>query len=91
MSFSDYIIDTDTLKVSCKGKARFVWKSTQQGWDEVFTWTLDFMEEGGEGVKEVKVRKYQVWADTGAAYLASRGELKQEEPSEEKKNDHEES
>jgi len=80
MRFSEYIVDVDTLKVTCKGCARFTWKETGQSWDEVFTYTLDFMEEGfldegPGGPREVKVRRYQVWADTGAAYLASRGEL----------------
>lgn len=78
MSFNEYIVDTETCKVACKGRATFTWKSTGQSWHEVFTYTLDFVEEGrGEAGRhpEVKVRKYQVWADTGAAYLASRGEL----------------
>ena len=82
MSFNEYIVDTETCKVSCKGRARFLWKSTGQYWSEVFTYTLDFIEEGsGEGGSnnpEVKLRKYQVWADAGAAYLASRGELTDE-------------
>ncbi|KAI5846742.1 hypothetical protein BZA05DRAFT_406480 [Tricharina praecox] len=74
MCFCEYIVDTDTMKVSCKGHASFTWKETGQGWDEVFTYTLDFVHEGGDG--EIKVRRYQVWADTGAAWLASKGELK---------------
>ncbi|KAF8247522.1 hypothetical protein K440DRAFT_628761 [Wilcoxina mikolae CBS 423.85] len=81
MRFCEYIVDVDTLKVTCKGCARFTWKKTNQSWDETFTYTLDFMEEGGPGdgerQREVKVRRYQVWADTGVAYLASRGELEE--------------
>lgn len=74
MFFCEYIVDIDTMKVSCKGHATFVWRETDQSWDEVFTYTLDFVREGD--ADEVKVRRYQVWADTGAAWLASRGELK---------------
>lgn len=73
MRFSEYVVDTDSSKVCCKGHARFTWLATGQSWDETFAYTLDFVEEGDQNVK---VRRYQVWADTGAAYLASRGELK---------------
>jgi hypothetical protein len=78
MRFSDYVIDTDILSVSCKGQARFTWKETNQCWDEVFTYTLNFVEEGPRDAhREVRVRKYQVWADTGALWLASQGKLEE--------------
>lgn len=70
MRFSNYVVDPQQRKVSVRGEARFVWTSTDQGWDEVFTYVLDFDEE-------LKVSVYEVWADSGAAYLASRGELGQ--------------
>jgi hypothetical protein len=69
MRFSNYLVDTRQRKVSVRGEAQFTWTSTGQGWDEVFTYVLEFDEE-------LKVKVYEVWADSGAAYLASRGELK---------------
>lgn len=73
MEFDDYVVDTRECKVSVKGRSRFIWTATGEAWNEVFTYTLDFVQEG----EEVKVRKYQVWADTGAAYLARKGKLKE--------------
>lgn len=63
MRFSEYVVDTEAKKVSCKGQARFTWTSTGLGWDETFSYTLDFDDQ-------LKVARYQVWADSGAAYLA---------------------
>jgi hypothetical protein len=54
--------------VSVKGRAKFTWIKTRQSWDETFTYTLDFDDEA-------KVTDYQVWADSGAAYLARLGQL----------------
>jgi len=68
MRFSDFVVDAEALKASMKGKARFTWISTGQSWDEVFTYALEFDAEG-------KIKKYEVWADSGAAYLASKGGL----------------
>ena len=68
MEFSEYIVDPEVQKASVKGRAKFTWLSTQQSWDEIFTYVLDFDDD-------CKVTDYQVWADTGAAYLASRGQL----------------
>jgi hypothetical protein len=87
MRFCDYAVDVDTLMVSCKGCARFTWTETGMSWDEVFTYTLKFVEEGPHvdgRPREVKVRKYQVWADTGALWLASQGKLAALEEGEEK-------
>lgn len=68
MEFDEYVVDTQQLKVSVKGKARFIWISTGDAWNETFTYTLDFVKDDG-GV--LKIRRYQVWADTGAGeYLA---------------------
>ena len=69
MRFEDYIVDAEIGKVSVRGQARFTAKATGQGWDEVFTYVLAFDQDA-------KVRSYEVWADSGAAYLASKGELK---------------
>lgn len=73
MSFGEWLIDTDSRKVSCKGKAKFTWKEqgnheNREWWDETFVYVMDFDEEG-------KVTDYQVWADSGAVYLASIGRL----------------
>lgn len=68
IAFSQYVVDPETMKVSVGGAATFTWLSTGQSWDEVFTYTLDFDDE-------LKLVRYQVWADSGAAYLASKGKL----------------
>lgn len=70
----DWAVDVETGIVALKGYARFVSKRTGQGWDEVFAYRIGLAEDEYE--KKVKVRSYEVWADTGAAYLAARGELK---------------
>ncbi|OCB91264.1 transcription elongation factor S-II [Sanghuangporus baumii] len=68
MIFSEYFADAETQMVSVKGTATFTWKDTGNSWDEVFTYRLQFNDQ-------LKVKVYEVWADSGAAYLASRGEL----------------
>lgn len=68
MRFSDFVVDPEAHKVAMKGRARFTWMSTKESWDETFSYILDFDEEH-------KVVVYQVWADSGAAYLASKGKL----------------
>lgn len=66
MRFVDYIIDAEARKVSVRGEARFTWTSTGQSWDEVFTYVLGFDDES-------RVESYEIWADSGAAWLASQG------------------
>jgi hypothetical protein len=68
MRFSNYIVDESVGKVSVRGEARFTWISSGQSWDEVFTYVLAFDDD-------CKVTRYEIWADSGAAYLAERGEL----------------
>lgn len=71
MTFSHWVVDTEARKVSTRGSAKFTWvegKGEGNTWEEEFAYILDFDELG-------KVTDYQVWADTGSAYLASRGEL----------------
>ena len=68
MHFSEYVIDDQVRKVSVRGEATFTWKSNNQSWHEVFTYTLAFDDD-------FKVKKYEIWADSGAAYLASKGLL----------------
>lgn len=64
MSFSDYIVDTQLRVTSVRGEARFTWKSTGKNWNEVFIYRIQLDEVGNVVV-------YEVWADSGAAYLAS--------------------
>ena len=64
-------MDPEARKVSVKGKAKFKWiEGIGDGnwWNEQFAYILDFDDEG-------KVTDYQVWADSGAAYLAWKGKL----------------
>lgn len=68
MEFSNFVVDTEARKVALEGRAKFTWLSTKQSWDEAFAYVLDFDEEG-------KVAEYQIWADSGAAYLARIGKL----------------
>ena len=67
MSFSDFIFDKDCKVVSVRGKAEFTWKSTGKSWKEVFIYRINLDEEG-------KILTYEVWADSGAAYLSSLSE-----------------
>jgi len=78
MDFSEFTVDAEVNRVACRGKAKFVWKSTGESWDETFAYMLDFDDEA-------KITDYQVWADTGAAYLASKGDL--EKTRKEKQNE----
>ena len=62
MRFSDYVVDEVERVVGVRGQARFTWKETGKGWDEVFTYRLEFAEEGGSW----RVSRYEVWADTAS-------------------------
>ncbi|KAI1781527.1 hypothetical protein F4818DRAFT_399238 [Hypoxylon cercidicola] len=68
MRFADYVVDAAENRVAVRGTARFTWNSTGESWDEVFAYALRFDDER-------KVIKYEVWADSGAAYLARKGQL----------------
>ncbi|KAI0794036.1 hypothetical protein C8Q74DRAFT_1314951 [Fomes fomentarius] len=83
MSFGSWIVDADAQRVAVKGSATFTWTEGEgkgQSWDEQFAYMLDFDQDA-------KVTDYQVWADSGAAYLARRGELKQVTEGKETKTD----
>ena len=69
MKFFAYMADVETRKVNVQGSARFTWAETSESWDEVFTYVLDFDHE-------CKVTDWNIWADSGAAYLAKEGRLK---------------
>jgi hypothetical protein len=68
MRFSNFIVDSQSSQVSAKGHATFTWTKTGQSWDEIFAYQLEFDDKN-------KVKTYEIWADTGAAYLASKGQL----------------
>ncbi|TFK43272.1 hypothetical protein BDQ12DRAFT_731313 [Crucibulum laeve] len=68
VKFSEFVVDTETSRVALKGQGKFTWLSTGESWDETFAYMLDFDDE-------LKVTDYQVWADSGAAYLARVGKL----------------
>lgn len=70
MTFSDYLVDPEQRRVSVRGAARFTWTETGQSWDEVFTYVLGFDDE-------LRVVSYEIWADSGAAYLARKGLLEE--------------
>ncbi|KAI8974522.1 hypothetical protein BD414DRAFT_517502 [Trametes punicea] len=73
MSFGEWVVDEVARKVSVRGSAKFTWiegKGKGQSWEEDFVYVLDFDQAA-------KVTDYQVWADSGAAYLARVGELSQ--------------
>ena len=64
MSFSDYILDKELRVASVRGEAKFTWKSTGKSWKEVFIYRIQLDEDAN-------VMVYEVWADSGAANLAS--------------------
>jgi len=64
-----FMVDVETHRVNVQGSARFTWIETNESWDEVFTYVLDFDDEA-------KITDWKVWADSGAAYLAKEGKLK---------------
>ncbi|KAI8960299.1 hypothetical protein F5Y11DRAFT_349661 [Daldinia sp. FL1419] len=68
MRFADYIVDAAENRVAARGTAKFTWTATGESWDEVFAYALKFDDQH-------KVVSYEVWADSGAAYLASKGRL----------------
>ncbi|KAI1313639.1 transcription elongation factor S-II [Xylaria venustula] len=72
MRFVEFVVDASEGegggKVVARGKARFTWTETGNSWDETFVYVLLFDAHA-------KVLRYEVWADSGAAYLASRGQL----------------
>jgi hypothetical protein len=73
--FGEFVVDTEERKVAVRGWGQFTWLETRESWNEVFAYVLDFDE--GE-----KIVRYQVWADSGAAYLARIGKLKEIEEGE---------
>ncbi|KAH2091570.1 hypothetical protein KXX03_000098 [Aspergillus fumigatus] len=78
MSFDgedEWIVDTVSMAVSLRGRARFTWKETGEGWNETFCYRIGLAEDQGKGGGGLKVQEYRVWADTGAVYLARTHQL----------------
>ncbi|RAO68357.1 uncharacterized protein BHQ10_004369 [Talaromyces amestolkiae] len=77
----DWVVDPQILTVCLRGRARFTSTETKESWFETFMWRVALSEDlTGESEPDVgqglKVQEYRVWADTGAAFLASKGGLK---------------
>lgn len=62
MKFEDYVVDEVEKTVCVTGQARFVWKQTGRGWQEVFAYHLQYVDEDGKW----KISRYGVWADSGS-------------------------
>lgn len=70
-----WVVDPVAMAVCVRGYARFIWNETGEAWDETFCYRIALAEDAqGRGLK---VQEYRVWADTGAAYLARTGKLKE--------------
>ncbi|KAH8703579.1 hypothetical protein BGW36DRAFT_369568 [Talaromyces proteolyticus] len=80
-SEDDWVVDPQNMTICLRGQAQFTYKETGESWNETFMWRVTLSEdltgesEPGPG-QGLKVQEYQVWADTAAVFLASRGELK---------------
>lgn len=70
MKVTNIFVDSEASKTSVRGKATFTHQKTGQSWDEAWSYVLEFDSRN-------KIKLYEIWADSGAAYLASRGELEQ--------------
>lgn len=74
----EWVVDPENLAVCLRGRARFIWKATGEGWYETFCYRLGLAEDISQESKGgYRIQEYRVWSDTGAAYLASKGLLKQ--------------
>jgi hypothetical protein len=75
---NSWIVDESCMAVALRGTAMFIWKETRQAWEETFAYRIKLAEDVSEDPEKqgsLKVSEYQVWADTGAAYLARLGKL----------------
>ncbi|KAL3475066.1 hypothetical protein BJX99DRAFT_167960 [Aspergillus californicus] len=72
----EWVVDERCMAVNLRGRAKFSAKGSGEEWEEVFAYRISLAEQAdGRSKGEVKVQGYEVWADTGAAYLAMRGML----------------
>ncbi|CAG8023447.1 unnamed protein product [Penicillium salamii] len=73
-----WVIDETCMGIALRGTGTFTWKETQQSWNETFFYRIKVAEDVSDDSEKngsLKVSEYHVWADTGAAYLASLGKL----------------
>ncbi|CAG8025897.1 unnamed protein product [Penicillium olsonii] len=73
-----WVIDESCMAIALRGTATFTWKETQHSWEETFAYRIKVAEDVSDDSEKngsLKVCEYQIWADTGAAYLASLGNL----------------
>ncbi|KAJ5116351.1 hypothetical protein N7456_000699 [Penicillium angulare] len=74
---SEWIVDESTMCVCLRGTATFIWKETNNSWGETFVYRIKLArEDSGAKKGQLLVSEYKVWADTGAAYLARIGRLR---------------
>lgn len=74
----DWLVDDSCMAVSLRGTATFTAKATNQAWDETFIYRIALARDQSEDPEKngrLLVWEYQVWADSGAAYLARLGRL----------------
>lgn len=70
----NWLVDDTCMCVSLRGSATFKWKATGQAWDETFMYRLALATDVSSDPSKkgrLLVWEYRIWADTGAAYLAS--------------------
>lgn len=74
-----WVVDEGCMAVALRGTATFIWKETQQAWDETFAYRIKVARDVSDTPQNgcLAVSEYQVWADTGAAYLARMGKLEE--------------
>ncbi|KAL4884819.1 hypothetical protein BJY04DRAFT_170861 [Aspergillus karnatakaensis] len=75
----DWVVDAEKKTVCLRGRGVWENKLTSEQWVEIFAYRVELAEEEWEGCKdkgELKVKSYEVWADTGAAFLAEKGKLR---------------
>ncbi|KAJ5639681.1 uncharacterized protein N7484_007543 [Penicillium longicatenatum] len=75
---SNWLVDDTNMAVCLRGTATFIWRETGQSWDETFVYRVALARDTSEDKDKqgrLLVSEYQVWADTGAAYLARIGGL----------------
>ncbi|KAJ5613606.1 hypothetical protein N7528_007260 [Penicillium herquei] len=74
----EWLVDLTNLCVTLRGTARFEWKDTKNSWSETFIYRIALATDTSDDQEKrgrILISEYQVWADTGAAYLARMGQL----------------
>ncbi|TGZ83889.1 hypothetical protein EX30DRAFT_338488, partial [Ascodesmis nigricans] len=84
----EFWVDERKGVVGARGRARFTWigdgddenegETREKSWDEIFVYRLEFaeaveeVEVGRRKLKVRKVKKYEIWGDTGAMERAAK-------------------